>query len=340
MKSLEGSSAGEIISNMPELMARKIDPDNFEHQKELIRAIQEFIVSDEQFRNQIKPAEVSLQGISSVVTFIETEQGKFVLKVPLSPHSNAAEPVFFNQWEKCGVKVPHILREGTLAGRPYWVMPFIEGETVSHSLQNLDAPTQGEILQEMGKTLRQMHESIAERVGVPFRNERGEFGAPHQNFESWIESSAITHAINQVKVSELLNNEHGSIEKALVILNDYTKRNDHKTYCHWDYSLSNIFYTKPLTIFDPNPMFNYGIIDLGRAMFINMTDTGLGHTAVEELEKGYFGVHDTIEPQVKHASILLAAYMKISFWSKMRGSRIKKIARAQTYLSEHKKLLD
>lgn len=337
MESFEGGNE-PVISNVEVFRERNIGPDSRdkERQDELIQTVQDFIASDEQFKDRVKPAEFSLHGVSSIITTIETPEGKSVLKVPMSEHAVGAEPTFLKQWEEVGVSVPHVMREGMLGSHPFWVMNFIDAQTVNRAYESKIELAKSGALREMGTTLRRMHSVPAEGVGRPIRTEEGLIEAPFPDFKSWLESEGTQQRIEKALKTGLLREEHGSIEMASEILLDYAQNNPKTSFCHYDYSAGNIFNTKPLTVFDPDTMYNHGIIDLGRAVLIA---AGEGQVAVDDLIAGYYEGHNEADPRAIHAAVTFAAYSKMSFWSKMGASRATRVSNAQRYLLERKNLL-
>ena len=118
------------------------------------------------------------------------------------------------------------------------------------------------------------------------------------------------------------------------IISNHIKNNGQSTYCHNDFGIHNIFATNPFTVFDPNPRFNNGYFDLGRALLIGATK----EISIEndQLLKGYFGDH-YYDEKIIHAFIVLNGYYKAPDWHKKGREDL--IRGFQNYLSKRKNIL-
>jgi hypothetical protein len=173
----------------------------------------------------------------------------------------------------------------------------------------------------MGRTLRQMHMPAASSFGRVLNGEP-EFAT----FRDWLESTDIAERIAYVQKHGLLSEAHGSVERMFQTLQEHTVRS---AYCHDDFATTNVFATKPLTVFDPNPRFNDGYIDLSRSV-VRLASKGVPENALVD---GYFdgGTYD--EP-VLRAAVLLTTYMKLPYWHKT--ARIEHVEKMSRYLIARK----
>ena len=172
----------------------------------------------------------------------------------------------------------------------------------------------------MGKILRLMHNSKAEGYGRVIDGK-----AEYAKFNDWLFSEDIETRVAYVKEHALLGDEHGSLSRVFKVLGAYINGQTNSSYCHDDFGASNIFATSPLTVFDPNPRFNNGYIDLGRSIVKHISE-GINPA---QLIEGYFDYSEYNEPML-HASILLNTYMKFPYWERVK--KVKCIQRMQKYL--------
>ena len=316
-----------VFKNQPKLSGFEVDKRYDDLRMMLIPHIENFLLTDELFKDKQVSVEFSHYGVSSLLSFITAGEEKCVLKIPLNTTFADGEATFLKAWESIGVATPHILREGTIADFPYILMSYVDAPILS------DAIAQGKIKEdvfvEMGRTLKMMHTPKAEGYGYVAE------GKPqYKTFKDWIESEDMQKRIKLIQENNLLNDEHGSISKVLSVLVSYVEKNPISTYCHFDFGARNILNTTPLTVIDPNPMFNNGIIDIGRT--IALVASGGDFERVEKLKQGYFG-EDSYDVQALQAAIILNAYMKFQYWYKKH--KTEQIHRVQQYLVQTKHLL-
>src|SRR5436853_371717 len=107
------------FKNQPYLTKHEVDREANKLRVELVPQIESFLSNDELFSGKKVDVEFSHQGVASLVCFIEAEEGKFVLKIPLNPTSVEGEGEFLKAWEAAGVPVPHVFKEGKLAQSSY-----------------------------------------------------------------------------------------------------------------------------------------------------------------------------------------------------------------------------
>lgn len=316
------------FNNEPRLSEHEAQQKFNEKRINLIPHIKGYISASELFKNKEVTVTFSHKGVSSLVSVIEANGEKMILKIPLSIDSAPNEGEFLKVWEQAGVKVPHIINDGIMNGHPYLLMEYVDAPTL------YDAYSQEELLEkgihfEMGQTLRRMHTPEAPGYG---RIVEGK--AEFVEFSDWLNGDDVQTRITYAKEHELLGDEHGSISTAFDILLSHIAKNNKSSYCHDDFGAQNIFATHPITVFDPNPRFNNGYVDLGRSIAIHISQ---GLPFPEQLIAGYFE-NTSCDKKVLHASILLNAYTKFFYWHKV--NKFKHMENLQRYLVENKHLLE
>ncbi len=314
------------FKNQPKLSGFDIDKRADELRVTLIPYIKEFLETDDLFKDKEVNIEFSHTGVSSLVGFLEVEGEKYVLKIPLFNSSYAgSEALFLKTWESVGVPVPHVYKEGTIGGRTYILMEYVDAPILLDVIKKGEAKK--DVSVELGKTLAQMHTSKAEGYGRVME------GKPqYKTFKEWISDEDIQDRIAYVKEQNLLTDEHGSIDRTIDILIEYAKDKDISTYCHFDFGASNILATEPPTVIDPNPMLNNGIIDIGRSMLLSIS----GGSDGEQLKRGYFSERGC-DTQALHAAIILSAYWKFAYWHKK--GKTEEIENVRKYLAQTNHLL-
>jgi fructosamine-3-kinase len=242
------------------------------------------------------------EGISSLIAILDFGNEKNVLKIPLTRNYSEGDVLFLKTWQGAGVRVPEIYEEGIVDGHSFCIMEYIDAPTLANAYTPQELLERG-IYAEMGRTLRQMHTPTASNFGRVLNGEP-EFAT----FKNWLEGPDIAGRIAYVQERELLSEKHGSVENMFETLQAHTVRS---TYCHDDLATTNVFATKPLTVFDPNPRFNDGYIDLSRSV-VRLASKGVSEDAFVD---GYFN-GETYDEQVLRAAVLLTTYMKLPYWHK------------------------
>lgn len=308
--------------NQPKLSEHEVDREFNERRLALVPLIESFILSSDQFKGDEVSVSFSHKGVSSLVCILETDGKKFVLKMPLSLIKNDSEPLFLQAWEKVGVKVPHVFAEGMLGNHSYTLMEYIDAPLLGDVYSHEDKIAKG-IYLEMGKTLRMMHEPRGKGWGQVFAG-RGEY----DNFADYLKAEDILKRIQYVRDNQLLGEEHGSLDKAFVVLVDHVGPGIESSYCHLDFGCNNIFATQSITVFDPNPQFSHGIIDVGRTI-VNHLALGI---FPQQFVDGYFG-GELYDKKVFQASVLFNALIKLPYQHKRKRTEF--IKNIQKYLVEN-----
>ncbi|CAN5189941.1 hypothetical protein BH11PAT4_BH11PAT4_5480 [soil metagenome] len=310
------------FKNEPRLSEFEAQQSFNERRLKLIPQITNLIATTPLFSGMEVSAEFAHTGVSSLVCFLDTEAGRSVLKVPLSLVDGNGESRFLGEWEAAGVTVPHVMEEGQLGEHPYLIMDFVDAPPLQDLVNNDEAPRG--VWEEMGRTLARMHTPTAEGFGKIIG------GKPeYDNFEDWLFGPGIEKRVKTVRELGLLDDEHGRMDKVFGALLAHADRQDSSTLCHFDFTPNNILATEPITVFDPSPMLNHGIIDIGRSV---LSCVFQGHDSeAQELIHGYFGnkEHDASTLQ---ASIILNAYWKFPY--QYKTGQTAKINRVRDYLQK------
>lgn len=322
-----------IFHNEPKLSTHEVDGEFNQRRIALVPFIKDFISNHKRFRDKKVGVAFADLGASSLISIIETPEEKLVLRIPLSVSNTFGDAQFLRVWEQAGVKVPYVIEDGTLNGHQYILMEYINAKILKEVYRKGET-IKKEIYVELGKILRAMHEPEAVGYGRSMDNATAQ--AEYLSFRDWFQGSDMQKRITYVQEHHLLGEEHGSLSLAFEILSSHVNTNTKSSYCHNDLGTNNIFATDPPTVFDPDPGFNNGYIDLGRSIFMTLYhDSGLTR-AKEQLIKGYFGGKEYDEKALQ-ASILLNAYMKFPYGHKT--GNLKQMEDVRRYLITSKHLL-
>jgi hypothetical protein len=313
------------FKNQPKLSGSEVDKKRDERRLEVFSCIENFLLNDDLFKGKELEVEFSHEGISSLVCFIEGGDKKLVLKIAVdNTVTGGSEALFLRIWENASISTPHIYKDGKLAGRPFVLMEFI------------DAPTAGEMYKEnkegresmhleAGRILREMHKPEAIGFGKVIDG-KGEYAS----FKEWIDTPDMSNRVKYIEENNLLTSEHGTFSQARNILVNYVGDSNKSSYCHFDYSAGHLFATEPLTVFDPNPLFNNGYIDLGRTLVNYIAASG---TYPRQLVEGYFE-EGGLDEKVLHASIFINIIYKLPY--QHQKGRLQTIQNFQNYLTQNK----
>jgi len=317
--------------NLPKLSGGSTDISRRFDQRRvnLLPQVANLLTESELLRDQRISLEFAHTGVSSLVCMIEAESGRYVLKVPLSlTDGGPDEAEFLRQWQSNGVQVPQIFENGDLGEHSYTFMEFVDAPLLSQAIET--SPDQAAVFFDMGKTLAKMHEPQAEGFGRRVKK-KPEFAS----FKEWLESENIAKRVRAVNENNLLGSEHGSIPDAFNILLEYAKNHPKSSYCHFDYSPPNVFATDPITVFDPSPMVNLGIIDISRSMLSShLTEQP---DMADQLRDGYSSVNSSLEEQALHAAFILNVIWKFPHIQHNRKPEV--MEKVRDYLIENRHLL-
>jgi Ser/Thr protein kinase RdoA (MazF antagonist) len=158
--------------------------------------------------------------------------------------------------------------------------------------------------------LRRMHSINAPGYG-PFNNGGGRF----TTIQDWLASLETRFAYTRDR--QLLNQgEYGSIHEARETITAYAALNPSNSYCHNDFSAANLFFTSPITVFDPEPYVNSPLLDLAKSVVLvaNARHPVNMKEAAKQLIAGYVGSGAPYDQKALRSAILLCAHLKFPFW--------------------------
>ncbi len=314
--------------NQPKLSSIVADQKFNERRTALLPHIENMLTTDKLFSSRDISVEFAHTGVSSLVCFITTNTEKYVLKIPLSEKPIEGEALFLKTWETAGVSVPHIFREDVMGGHSYIIMSFIDAPVLSQ-LEKSDTERK-DMYFSIGKTMKLMHEPKTKGFGYIVS------GIPqYKTFDEWINGEDVQKRIKAVRELNLFTDEHGSLEKAISILSVYCTGAGATSYCHFDFGSGNILATDPLTVIDPFPLVNNGIIDIGRTIQLMATGNAAPEY-IETIKKGYFG-NTPIPTRELQAAIIMSACFKFPYWYKK--GKLEEIKKTQAFLADNKHLL-
>ncbi len=325
----ERQNHGVHFKNQPKLSGFEVDQKNDEKRVTLVPQIEAFIADSDLFRGKDVSVEFSHKGVSSLVSFLEVDGKKYVLKIPLSSKPDEGEVQFLRAWESVGVSVPHVHEEGKVGDQPYILMDYIDAQALMDEIKQGTAKE--DIFIELGRILATMHTPKVEGYGRLINGE-----PQYREFKDWLFSEDIQRRVRAVQENNLLTDEHGSLTKAFDILTEYAEKNPTSTYCHFDYSATNILATEPPTVIDPNPMLNLGILDIARSIVLSISEKGSIDSA-KQLKEGYFSGNTPYDSRALQAAIILNAYIKFNYWHKKKKNRA--MENVRQYLAQTSHLL-
>lgn len=320
------------FSNNPKLSEHEVDQDFNERREKLVPLMEDFLTQHPLFFGKNVGVTFLHTGVSSLVSIIEAEDKKLILKIPLSKLNSRLEGVFLTAWEKVGVKVPHVLEEGQIGEQFYVLMEYIDSNTISDKYKP-DELLQKNIYQDLGKLLRKMHGAKSEGYSNIVNKEHE---PEYSSITSWLAGdSSMQKQIEYVKEHKLLDDEkHGSMDQVFNILISSIGDSKESVYCHNDFGGGNIFATEPFTVFDPWPCFHHPFMDIARSLIVsskeNITEVS------NQFLNGYFG-DEHYDKNLLHAFLILNIVVKLPYMHKTKG--IERIKNLQKYLEETKDLL-
>jgi hypothetical protein len=305
------------LKNIPRVSEHDVDRTFNEMRIAFVPHITEFVANHDFFSEaQHIEIEFAQTGVSSIIAILETESGKWVLKIPRSATFSAGEGAVLKAWEAVEVTVPHVIDEGLLNGQPYTLMEHIDAPTLASKYSQNEMLERG-VFHEMGTILRQMHSVTAEGYGF-FVDGHAEFTTA----EDWLAGADMQKRFEYIDKHKLFQETKTTLENALEIITGHS-RTTPSTYCHDDYGPHNMFATSPITIFDANPKFNSPYYELGRIRFADLAYAD-AFDASQQLLDAYFG-DEKVDTTVLNAFTYLALCMKCPYWHKTgRTEQLKK----------------
>lgn len=318
------------FKNQPKLLEHDVDRKFNERRMALVPLIRDYLSTHALFKDKDVSVSFLEKGVGSLVSKVEISEKTFVLKVPLSLTFSRGQGLFLRVWESVGVKVPRIYEEGSFGELSYILMEYIDAPVLTDAFQGEDLAKE-KLYITLGKTLRLMHTPKSDGYGSVV-NGRAEYS----RFIDWVSGPDMQKRVDYINEHKLLSIEHGSLPIAFEIMTAHAESQKYSSYCHDDFGTSNIFATDPITVFDPNPRFNNGYMDLGRSI-VMLAGNRQTDLQIEQLIEGYFG-NESYNKKALQAAVLINATMKLPY-SHKKG-RTELISNIQKFLSERSGLLD
>jgi len=302
----ESNESNIVLRNEPRLSEHEVDQERNELKQELVPGIQEFVAVHPLTKGTEAQVTFFHTGVSSLVCKIETDSIQLVLKISLRAQP-IQESVFLEAWSEAGVNVPQTHEEGEIKGQQYSLLEYVD-EPALDELYTPEQLVEEKVYFEMGSTLKDMHEPNTQGFGRP----NGEAGQ-YETFTEWLTTGEdIQEALQYVQSNNLYPSHADRIKQSIEVLLQGIGDESASSYCHDDYTPSNIFATHPITVFDPNPKYNNGLIDLGRSLtaIINSGyESSLVDKAMEQMVGGYFD-NESYDKETVVAAIVLGIVWK------------------------------
>lgn len=271
----------------------------------IVSWIPSYLLSSNLFQDKSITVDFLEGGVSSISCLIDCEDKKYVLKIQTSLRSRAGEALFLKKWDDIGVRTPMIFDHGTVFEKPYLLLDYIDGQVFSRKYSSEDL-IKKEIFVLLGETLARMHSLVTEGYGN-ITEGRGQFKTMYEWYMSKDIQDEIEYAI-----------KHSSLAGPSVIgcIEDFISYIDKEyvtTYCHNDFSVSNVFATEPLIVIDPTPIVHHPLFDVARSIVI-MANLDINMTSSrQQFIDGYKKYHSIDESRLE-AAILLQSLLKFSYW--------------------------
>jgi fructosamine-3-kinase len=313
--------------NEPKFSEHEADAKFNERRKNLIPQIAELLKKSHLFSDQKIGVTFIHSGMASLVSILDADNKKVILKIPLNIFVSRTEGSFLKAWERVGVKVPTVIEEGEIGEHYYLIMEYVDEVTLSKKYSSEEI-LEKHIYEDLGKTLKLMHTAKTEGYGN-LVNGKGEYAYIKTRTEN---DSIIKDKVAYIQEHELLNNEkHGSIDEAWDIIFSKVGDNNESSYCHNDFHIGNIFAADPLIVFDPLPMLNHPYMDLGRSIILAVR-MGIEEVS-KQIMKGYFENED-FDQQLLQAFLIVNVCGVLKYWH--QTNRAEDIESLQKYLEETK----
>jgi len=330
---IEKSIGSVTFVNEPKLSEHEVDQKFNERRKNLVPLMKDFISQHPLFSGKKVNVTFLHEGVSSLVSIIETSGQKLILKISLSKLNSRLEGVFLKAWENVGVKVPHVLEEGEIGEHFYVLMEYVDSNTLSSKYDGKES-LEKNVYYDLGKLLRKMHEVKTEG----YSNIVNKKSTPEYfNITEWLKGDYnMQTQIEYVKEHHLLDDgKHGSIDDVFKILISSIGDSRESVYCHNDFGRGNVFATEPFTVFDPWPCFHHPFMDITRSLVHKISKGGVSK-AGEQFLDGYFG-DEKYDKKLFHAFLVLNITVKLPYMHKTKGTE--KIEGLQKYLEQTKSFL-
>jgi fructosamine-3-kinase len=327
----KGNMDNVTFLNEPKLSGHSVNQEQDDRRTNLVPQIESFLTTHELFKGSSVSVTFFQAGASGLVSLLETETEKYVLKTLLRPDGPKGEVEFLRAWEAAGVRVPHVYEVGMIGEHPYILMEYVNAKALEHFPES--ELLEQKIFTQMGQILRHIHTTTAKGYG----RMKEDGAAEYEDFKTWLfEFQQTKNQISYTQKYDLLPSDaFGTIDEARGILVDFVSDNPQSTYCHWDFAPGNILCSEPLTVFDPVPTFNHPYLDIARSIVQTIGAGYISAEVSEQLIEGYFSDNtQKVNEKVLYAATLFIAYTKMPYWHKTNEELILK--NLSNYLIEHK----
>lgn len=272
--------------------------------RSLVGSLERFVLESPSFRSRHLTLKFAGSGNSSLVCFIDGDADAYVLKLHLRG-TCVAETHFLKAWKGVRVSVPEVVDHGNMGDTSYILMNRVCAPLLSTALRR--GATMPRPYFEMGRTMRVMHSVQTNGYGA-FVSGHGEY----TTMKEWLYSDPIQMRIDAAFTNNLLGLSQDDLDQAFDELIHYSDRQKATSYCHYDFSPGNVLATQPLTVVDPFPLVNVGLLDLGRTVHL-MAAKMVAPGGIDEFIRGYFG-DESVDIRVIRAAVIVSAYTKCYYW--------------------------
>jgi len=288
----------------------------------IIKWIPTYIASSKLLNISLSDITFLSGGVASVICRIDLKEKKYIIKVVTSKHSRKGVVLFLQRWREIGVRVPKVFDTGIIFDCPYILMEYIDALPISRAYTSQDL-TAKNIFFTLGEILSAMHRVRAQGWGNVLR-ENGEFNTALQ----WYVSPEIQEQMETALQGGFLKKQEQKFIEDFIL---YADKKQIITYCHNDFSPSNILLTKPFTVIDPTPVIHHPLFDAARTIVLLANFDVDMILASKQFIDGYIGDHKM--PRELYGAILLQACFKFCYWRKI--GKISSIERIGEFLKEN-----
>lgn len=273
-------------------------------------------------------------GENSVVSKITTEQKPFVVKMRKDIGILEIEKTFLNEWSKQNVTTPKILTSHTSNKNlpvSILILEYINAPLLSDAMNPSEMLKKG-ITRKLGSILANMHKAKGEGFGIPRieNNTRGKF----DTFSEYIETNLFKEKLPWlVKKGILTQKSIIFAQKAVTIIEADIESGTLPSLIHNDFGPYNIFYTRPLTVFDPIPEINHPSLCLASLLLRHLIDSSDKSTEKEiqkekdEVLNGYRKITPISDLVIMSGSILKSLIILSRWQKKHKHQKIKLLSK-------------
>jgi fructosamine-3-kinase len=274
----------------------------------------------------------------SVVFLVRSPGIIYVAKMASTPESVEREVVFYKEWSKQDVKTPEVLKLHTADKKvPVSIvsLEYINSPILSQQY-DVEKRVKTGVSREMGRTLARMHKAKGKGFGVPTSRDRtkGSFATFKEEYQGAFLRRKADWLIAQ---TVLTNKDILGIKTAINIIEKDVLAGMRPALTHNDFRPYNIFASKPMTVFDPNPRISHPYICLALSLVGSDVETDpFSKNERDEILLGYSEI-TAINNRVLSAAIILGGMKKAYTWQKKREED--KVNRLMALLRKHQDII-